>query len=295
MNADDRQTVHQRLLQNADKLSAEHRKEIEAWEPVLAGGKHFLQGYAPYIGEAYFGSRTQGRRILAYALSQNIAEQDEFAVEWATNPARGLDRQNIAWRECGKAAMNPFDTGHIPILASLLRRIIPGHDPGAEESIYTKIAATNLSKFSFRTKDKRQTTDAVKSLECCWQWFSRLEVELLRPDYVVCCDPRILKVVVKGLKGPGLFSASDGLPRPILVSFPSIRVINRHYRKPLRVDHYRLDQLEGMVAATDLDMHVCRGSQLRMTLRERIREDAYYFNEMLTRMQQQIGLPSRSV
>jgi hypothetical protein len=169
--------------------------------------------------------------------------------------------------------MHPFDTGHIPVLASVIRSYLSGRLPGPEESIYPEVAATNLSKFSFRSTDKKQTTDDIDSLWRCWEWFSRLEVDLLRPDVVVCVDARVHHIVRRCL---------GDMPGVIRVPFPSLRVINRYYhrRKPMREDHLSGEQIRRRVAACDLRRCVQHGH----TLASVIDRDVYYFAEVNRRM-----------
>ncbi len=273
MDTEQREGVCQALLDNARAMSAEHQAEIEAWNPVKAGGREFIPGYIPYIGCDYFRLPSGGPRILAYALSQNVRETDDFARQWAHDWDKGLDRQN---QERNWAAMHPFDTGHIPILASLLRSQVLGRKPKGEESIYREIAATNLSKFSFRSSDGKRTTDNETSLRRCWEWFSRLEVEKLDPDFILCCGERVYAIVREEL-----LNVSQR-PTVIRVAFPSLLVINRHYHrsKPFRAEHLRAEDLLELVSAADGDRPVDHGQ----TIAQIIERDAYYFAEMLVRM-----------
>ena len=271
MSTIQREDVLAQLVANARLASETHRKQIEDLDPVKAGGTAFVPGYAPYIGTDYFVDRTQGRRVLFYALSQNFGESYDAAATWAADWAIGLNRQNRAFADERRAAMQPFDTGHIPILASLIRSQLSGRLPGPAESIYPEVAATNLSKFSFRSLDKKRTTDKRDSLRACWEWFSQLEVELLRPDFIVCCDARVHRIVRDGLGDrPGI----------IRVPFPSLRVINRHYRKPPRQGHLSAEQISQRIAACDRDCPVAQGH----TLASIVGRDGYYFAEVNRRM-----------
>ncbi|MBI5527011.1 MAG: hypothetical protein HY897_11810 [Deltaproteobacteria bacterium] len=276
MNQQQHETVRQILVDNARRISVDHQVEIESWDPVKPGG-NFLPAYIPYIGADYFSPRTKGCRILAYALSQNISKSDGFAVEWAHDWKEGtgtvaLDRQN----QNGGVAMHPFATGHIPILAYLLRSLAFGRKPGDGESIFWEIAATNLSKFSFRSSNGKWTTDNYTSLRRCWEWFSRLEVEQLDPDFILCCDHRVYNIVQVHVP------AASKKARVILVAFPSLRVINRHYRKTrFHEGHLRAPQIKERIAAVDLDRSVDHGR----TISQVIDRDEYYFAEMFARME----------
>ncbi len=154
------------LLEHARLKSHEVLSTVEAWPGIVNyqvnRTERCLPGYIPYIGSSYFSPRTRERRILAYALSQNLRPEYGFAKEWARswhtgNGLDALDRQNRHFAATGRVMMHPFDTGHIPILASLLRSHLCSQLPRETESIYSEIAATNLSKFSFRSRDRRLT------------------------------------------------------------------------------------------------------------------------------------------
>jgi len=275
MNLDLRESVRQLFLDNARRMFTEHQAEIEGWKNLVKADGNFIPPYIPYIGPDYFSSQTKGCRILAYALSQNIQKTDECAAKWARDWKEGdgtiaLDRQN----QCTDwAAMNPFDTGHIPILASLLRSFMLGRKPRSDETIYRKVSATNLSKFSFRSSNGRWTTDNDSSLACCWEWFSRLEVEKLDPDVILCCGRRVWDIISK--QAPSVLRRA----KVVLVAFPSLRVINRHYHrnKPFRAEHLRAPKLKEYIAAVDMK-RLCGV----------VDRDEYYFAEMFARMQQQV-------
>jgi len=271
MSNDRRQRALVQLVANAEAVSRRHREEIERLAPVKPGGTAFLPGYAPYIGSDYFADRTKGRRVLFYALSQNLHDGYEPAKTWAEEWSIGLDRQNHSYACEGTAAMHPFDTGHIPVLASLIRSSLSAKLPGPGESIYPEVAATNLSKFSFRSPDRRLAIDDIDSLRLCWEWFSRLEVDVLCPDVIVCLDARVHRIVRREL----------GDRRGIIrLPFPSLRVINRHYRKPLCAGHLSAQQICRRIAACDLHRHVGHNH----TLASLVERDVYYFAEVNRRV-----------
>ncbi|MCJ7544227.1 MAG: hypothetical protein MUP47_06630 [Phycisphaerae bacterium] len=283
MTHSNRQTVCQELRENARKASVDHEKEVETWTGLVRTDEgDFIPGYIPYIGSNYFGPETEGRRILAYALSQNLNGTEDYAKAWARDREKGLDRQNI--QPCGRAAMHPFDTGHIPILASLLRSLVCGTAPHGDQSIYREIAATNLSKFSFRNQDWRRTEDRESSLRCCWEWFSRREVELLHPNYIICCDQRVFRIVQDGLAGLRL--PPTIAPRVLKVAFPSLQVINSHYhRKRMSEEEAKTHEadVKSRVAPCDLAMQV----QHNLTIGDVIARDVCYFAKMLAKMRAQ--------
>lgn len=298
MSTDMWQSVRQALLDNARRVSIERRNEIERWVPVKADDTEFIPGYIPYIGCDYFSPRTQGHRILAYALSQNFHKDATAAREWARDWQQGdgqlaLDRQNMAFRASGIAEMHPFDTGHIPVLASLLRSVVSGCCPGSGDSVYPEMVATNLSKFSFRSADKRQTRDKRESLQGCWEWFSCLEVRLLEPDYIICCGNEVFRAVRKGLSTHWCSRAKR--PAVIKVAFPALRVINRHYHRN-RVsesDWPALQhEIERRLSSEDLGRQVSYKGQVQedKTVRDIVARDVNYFHQMLKRMASEVSM-----
>ena len=288
MDPDVYDTAKQTLLTNARRMSRLHQAKIEQWRPVKAKDTEFIPGYVPYIGIDYFTGSTGGRRVLAYALSQNLRKDDSFACRWAedwrhSSGDLALDRQNRAFAEKkGRASMHPFDTGHIPVLAAILRSVA-GDDTGrCRHSIYPEMGATNLSKFSFRTKGGRNTTDSLESLRACWEWFSRREVQLLRPDYILCCGGDVHKIVSQAISAE--CSSESTCPTVIQISFPSARVINRYYRKPPRRGHLRAADIKKMMPADDLGLCVKRGPKNEMPLADVICRDEFYFAAMADRI-----------
>ena len=275
-----RDEVRRQLLDNARQISRIKEGKVREWGAVLANGTDFVPGYIPFIGEKYFHRETDGCRILAFAMSQNLKEEDSFAKTWADNWARGdelaLDRQNRAYAKDREAAMQPFDTGHIPILAALLRSLVRGRRPKEQECIYHQIAATNLSKFSFRTARGR-TMDQPSSHHECWEWFSRKEVELLRPDYIICCGNLVYSIVNKAVAE---CCAVETAPTVLRVSFPSLRVINSHYGKKRWPKDLEPSQIERCLTTKELDHPV----KQKPCVSEVVKRDAYYFTKMRERM-----------
>lgn len=288
MNGETLERIQQQLVANARKASTDHRAEIETWHPVRADGRDFIPGYIPYIGAEYLHPRTTGCRILAYALSQNFGENWEESRKWARDWREGdgmlaLDRQN---RYLPKSIMmHPFDTGHIPILASLLRSIVSGRLPKDLESVYPEIAATNLSKFSFRTDDKRKTIDNDNSLRQCWKWFSSAEVGVMRPTHIICCGERSFRIIHEGL--PTLFPSPEAPPKVVRVAFPSLLVINGHYHRK-RVPEGEHRGMEAEVKERVARSDWVRPVDHRLTVETVICRDVYYFWKMFQDMKTQL-------
>jgi len=275
---------------------------VSSWPGVVNarvdGGTGFLPGYVPFIGVDYFSGRTRGRRILAYAMSQNLRGNEQFAVRWAQDFQSGagveaLDRQNCHYSatrsRCIGIMMYPFDTGHVPILCAIVRYLLD-ETKANESSIYSEISATNLSKFSFRTADYRLTQDYGKSFWCCWDWFSRVEIEVLEPNYILCCGKRVSRVVRTKIQE----ELKDGARVPVLldVAFPSLRVINKWYRKQKENEVSSKDEciarIMAMLSQDDLNLRIKCKSSKDVTLKDVIARDIWYFVSMHESLRDQL-------
>jgi hypothetical protein len=261
------------------------------------GGTGFLPGYVPFIGVDYFSEQTQGRRILAYAMSQNLRGNENFAVGWAQDFQSGtgveaLDRQNRRYSaprsRCISIMMYPFDTSHVPILCAIVRHLLD-EAKANESSIYSEISATNLSKFSFCTTDHRKTQDCDESFLRCWDWFSRLEIEVLEPDYILCCGKRVSRIVRTKIQ-----EVKDGLRAPVLldVAFPSLRVINKWYRKQKENEVSSKDEciarIMAMLSQDDLNLRIKCKSPKDVTVKDVIARDIWYFASMHESLRDQL-------
>ena len=177
--------------------------------------------------------------------------------------------------------MMPFDTGHIPILCALLRHVLA--PPPPQTSIYDEVAATNLSKFSFRTGTGR-TTDNMVSFRLCWDWFSKAEIRELRPDYVLCLSGPVFRIVRRGLRAMGHPAT------PIPVAFPHNLVINARYRDPPAVPAIERKAIVESLNRADRQRMVRRGARGHMTLRQRAEQDWVYFASTNERMLEAVAL-----
>jgi hypothetical protein len=288
MRADkEREHARKQLLDNARSVSQRWEQEgaqlgKEPLTPVRANDTDFVPAYIPYIGDEYFGQKTQGCRILVYAMSQNMKKDDGFVKKWADDWSKGgtraLDRQNAAYVgsiQKGKprsVAMEPFDTGHIPALAGILRCQHGSH--ATTSSIYPQIAVTNLSKMSFRTASGH-TTDKADAMKLCWDELSVLEVKMLKPDFIICCGGMVSGVIKRGIAD---LADLPSPPKVIQVAFPSLRVINRYYRKdiPPLEERDPLKKLKECFNNADLSTPVKKGKTLGAILER----DVSYFWRM---------------
>ncbi len=104
------------LVDNAQRVSEEHREEVIKWSGIVRGkvnGKvAFLPGYVPYVGKSYFDAK---KKILVYAMSQNLSDNSKLAGKWATEWTQGdkslaLNRQNIWYDDSAPDAPGSGDT-----------------------------------------------------------------------------------------------------------------------------------------------------------------------------------------
>jgi hypothetical protein len=272
------------LVDNARRVSEEQREEVIKWSGIVRGEVNkkvaFLPGYVPYVGKSYFDAKL---KILVYAMSQNLSDDHTLARELAENWVDGdkslaLNRQNACYEQNGpdapRASMNPLDTGHVPILCGLLSSLLTDDAP-PPSNIYDSIAATNLSKFSFRSTANR-TCDSSFSFNQCWKWFSGPEIRELDPDVILCLGNRVYNVVSNAVK----VSENSSRPRVFKAAFPSLLVINRWFKvernhPPLRPRLLSEADLRKSVAYNDHNVKYVLG------------RDDKYFRAMLAQFKDQ--------
>lgn len=269
------------LLENAKSVSLKHEQEIKTWNGlVLANNELFIPGYIPYIGKNYLDVKN---KIMIYTLSQNVHPNSEFIVKYGNNWKNkqnitdSLNRQNLLFNNYGEIQIHPFDTGHLPILAGILNFLIlhsKNLNPIAE------VSATNLSKFSFRN-NKNLTVDNDKSLNKCFDWFSIKEIEVLKPDYIICAGDKVFNVIKANINNLNISS------KPIKISFPSLLVINRHYKKELTTtDKNIFNQILSIFSEDFLLRKTSYKTEKKII--DIIRRDEYYFIKMYESIQNQI-------
>ena len=290
----DRLSAIKSLIENARHASSLHMTEVSQWDGLVRAGtlpdSSCLPGYIPYIGRDYFSTRTRGRRILAYAMSQNLYPDKDYVRAWAESWHNGdgresLDRQNLGFESNGSTVMYPFDTGHIPILCAIIRSIMSENSSTGNCSIYQEVAATNLSKYSFRD-NQDDTTDLGISHRNCWEWYSKEEVQLLDPNYILCCGELVHGVVSEGVRE----FPEDQRPVVLNVIFPGIQNINLHYRKDSAPSSFR-DAVPGMLCEKDLNHTVDYTTVMGKSdprLRDVLNRDMFYFSRMHAYLIEQI-------
>lgn len=276
----ERDNANQVLLENARAMSRQHEQEVAAWDGIvkhqLGKALQCLPGYIPFIGSHYFDERIRGRRILTYALSQNIRPDSDFAIEWAkdwhhSSGGEALDRQNLCYKEYGTIAIHPFDSGHLPILCGLARWLSCPEASTAKGSIYEEVAATNLSKYSFRSPEN-MTCDSGMSLRRSYEWYSAREIAVLQPDVILCAGNQVASVFAEMLGGTKALL--------LKVPFPSTRVINIHYRKT-NPTQKQVSELRRMFSSADLNRKVVTAGRRLGDVLER---DSSFFWPVLERM-----------
>ncbi|NOZ47166.1 MAG: hypothetical protein GXO79_10350 [Chlorobi bacterium] len=267
--------IEKALLKNAEFISKENEQEIKLWNGlVLSKDKLFIPGYIPYIGSEYLGSRP---KIINYALSQNLHPDYNFVIRYANNwktknnIEEALNRQNTSFKNSGMVQMHPFDTGHLPILSGILIYLTTKEiniDP------LSKISATNLSKFSFRDGNNYTTDDEI-SLNKCYDWFTKKELETLNPDYIICAGDRVFNIIKQGNNS-----------NPILVKFPSLQVING-LKKPLTSnDEKKLKLIISIFSSEFLNRKSSYKNKKKLI--DIIKRDGYYFVKMFESIERQI-------
>ncbi|TKJ37957.1 hypothetical protein CEE37_13425 [candidate division LCP-89 bacterium B3_LCP] len=276
----------QTLVENARKISIQYQSIVESFGGIVKAKKNnkemFIPGYIPYIGEEYFEAST---KIFIYALSQNLSPTDDISIKWAIKWRDGdkenyaINRQNINFKNHGKVMMQPFDTGHLPVIAGILN-YLSNPTTQSNQNIYKSISATNLSKFSFR--DGNKTTDNSESLKKCFRWFSIKEIELLQPDYIICAGDKVYDVVKDSLE-----STSGPHPSVIRVRFPSLLVINSKFKKMLKNDDDKRVKIILSIFSNSV-LNKESSYRNRKSIREIIERDKNYFVAMFDCIKKQI-------
>lgn len=272
--------IEKDLIKNAESISIEKEQIIKQWKGlVLSKDKLLIPGYIPYIGTDYLESQL---KIMNYALSQNLNPDCCFVTEYANNWKNrdniedALNRQNKSFDKSGKVQMHPFDTGHLPILSGLLIFLITKKTDIAPINL---ISATNLSKFSFRNENNA-TSDNEISLNSCYDWFAKKELDILSPDYVICAGDRVFNIITKNIISQGMSS------KPILVKFPSLQVING-LKKSLTIECK--EQIDFIISIFSADFLNRKSSyKNNKKIIDIIKRDSYYFVKMFESIEKQL-------
>ncbi len=282
----DRTQAIQILIENARFVSTTYRTTAETWDglvsPIVNNKKLFIPGYIPYIGKKYINAKP---KILIYALSQNLSKNDSISIDWAQNWAskddieinNALDRQNIYYDKSGNIMMAPFDTGHLPVVAGILYYLL--NSVKNKINIFKLIAATNLSKFSFR--DGNKTTDNRNSLLKCFEWFTIKELEVLNPDHIICVGDDVFNVINNGINKQKI---NINL---IKISFPSSQVINSKFKdNKSNLTLKTLNIIKSMF--TDSVLNKQSSYKNKKTIENIIDRDKYYFMAMFDSIKKQL-------
>lgn len=276
-----RKNIENVLLENAENISSTHEQEIKSWDGlVLSKDNLFIPGYIPYIGGNYLNVESN---IITYALSQNLHPSDEFVVRYAENWKERqnidmtLNRQNLSFNSSGLVQMHPFDTGHLPTLSGILTYLVSKNDN--INPIYD-ISATNLSKFSFRNSENR-AFDNQKSLNKCFWWFTKQELEFLNPDYIICAGDSVYNIINRNITKLNIKA------KPLLVKFPSLLVING-FKKPLtNNDKNKLELIISIFSSDFLNKESSYKNKKKLI--DIIKRDAFYFVRMYESIKNQIN------
>lgn len=280
-NMNEREKAINALIKNVRYVSTSKKGEVLSWLNIVTAvgkgvGDGYIPSYIPYIGKDFFSQKLEGTRILIYALSQNLKStglaEKKWAESWYKGDKEALDRQNCSYAKKGKSIMmHPFDTGHLPVVSAMLLEQL-GRKPSSLGSIYDVVAATNLSKYSFRNASR--TTDSNESLSKCLEWFTKYEIEILKPDYIVCAGNAVRRTLNK-LEGVKI----------VKVAFPSLQVINRWHKKYKACKKYKPDEILSMLPKNDHEKDVdYKGKNLRYI----IERDFVYFSNMYSEIDRQL-------
>jgi hypothetical protein len=260
--------------QSAKNILAEHhsaqiyRPEDYYTNVVDVDGK-YLKTYIPYIGEDYFNSRP---RVLIYAMAQNLARAPGLIKAWQNKPDKGMLRQYY-YSEQLYVSINPYDTGHLKIIAALILNAYPGTNFTPADNVHDKIAITNFVKFSFYREGKnRQRLDANPPFtiyDYMWKHYSKFEIDLLKPDVIVGVGNDVTKALKTKLTDEA---------RLLEVPFPGRLNLNSRYvpegKKLKRMGHNHLKDI------AHIRFIIAGTPDKKMKMAKAIETDWYYFIEM---------------
>ena len=193
----DIETVKAKLISHHE--AQEYHPEKYYSNVVNAEGK-FLGSYIPYIGKDYFRTKPQ---VLIYAMSQNLARTTGSITRWRNRPDQGMLRQYY-YPEKPSVSITPYDDGHLKIIAALALDAYPNTNYKSSDNVGDKIAVTNFVKFSFyRQKEDGSHLDANPPrdiYDAMWRYYTKYEVELLQPDFIIGAGNDVAAAMKRGLK-----------------------------------------------------------------------------------------------
>lgn len=207
----DRETAKVTL---ADHHSSQAYRPQDQYANVVNADGQYLGPYIPYVGKLYFQSKP---RILIYAIAQNLARATVLVKAWLKRPDKGLLRQYYD-QATPHVHINPYDDGHLKVIAALTLSSYPGASFEPTDSIDDLVAVTNLVKFSFYRESKdgsRLDGNPPHGIyDTMWKCYSGYEIELLQPDIIIGVGNDVAAALVRGLTQDGKRNIVVKVPFP---------------------------------------------------------------------------------
>lgn len=266
--------------QQSIKKTLENHYSNQAYKPedhypnVVNVDGRYLGPYIPYVGERYFDSRP---KLLIYAMAQNLARTPNLISNWLDNDDHGLLRHyyhsDSLW-----LSLNPYDTGHLKVIAALASINYPGTDYQPSDNIHKRIAITNFVKFSFffegKSGQKMDANPPASIYADMWEYFCEYEVSLLQPDMIIGVGNDVFKAIKLNVKPAKHIKL-------VKIPFPGRLNLNARFipegKKLIR------DQKYNSIDDISLIQTITRGTpDSDGKIAKAIRTDWYYFKKMET-------------
>lgn len=220
-------------------------------------------------------------------MSQNLALTTGAVTAWRKRPDRGMLRQYY-YPEKPSVSITPYDDGHLKVIAALTLDAYPNTNYKPSDNVSDKITITNFVKFSFyRQKEDGGYLDANPPqdiYDTMWRCYSKYEVELLQPDFIVGVGNDVATALRKGLQEDGKHTSLIKIP------FPGRLNLNSRWVP----EGKRLIRMESHDPEPDrMNLRILlQGTPDRKGLISKaIQVDWYYFREMKKYIAEKVGRP----
>jgi len=240
---------------------------------VVNADSQYLGPYVPYIGKSYFASKP---RVLIYAMAQNLARAPGLVKAWLEKPDKGLLRQYYD-HVTPSVHVNPYDGGHLKVLAALTLALSPEGSFTPTDSIDDLVAVTNLVKFSFYRESGDGSWLDVNPppdiYDVMWACYSKYETELLQPDIIIGVGNDVTAALRRGLRQDG----KDNLL--IKVPFPGRLNLNARW-VPMGRELIKTKNYDPIIDISEMQSLVQGTPDVKGRMGRAIKTDWYYFKTM---------------
>jgi len=270
----------------ADHHSSQaYRPQDQYWNDrnVVNADGQYLGPYIPYIGKLYFQSKP---RVIIYAIAQNLSGATDLIKAWLKTPDKGLLRHYYEEDQAIPCIhINPYDDGHLKVIAALTLSLNPGTSFKPTDTIDDLVSVTNFVKFSFYHESKdgsRKDANPPQGIyDTMWKCYSGYEIELLQPDIIVGAGNDVAAALVRGL-------TQNGKPNIVIkVPFPGRLNLNARWlhkgNQLVEIENYDPQPVKAEIG------DLLEGTPDREgKIHKAIEMDWYYFSEMKRHLRDEI-------